>query len=144
MGKTYAFSEVTLTLSHPSLGTISTNGMGLGQVTVNMRSDRSSVTVAQDGTVVTNKIKDESGQLTLQILQNSSAHRTLKQWWTYLVQAPASEWADIKAVITSKSTGEQSICNSGAMVKLPDDQYGNEAQLIDWTFLFQYIDRNLV
>lgn len=143
MAKTYSFQEVEVTLSHPSLGIVSTNGLGLGSVSLSMATDKATASVAADGVTIINKIKDEHGNLDLEIQQTSEAHKDLKRWSNYLKTAPASEFALIKAVVTSKSTGEQDICSGGAIIKNPDKSYGAEVSSITWGLLFAEIQQNI-
>lgn len=141
--KTYSFQEVEVTLSHPSLGIITTNGLGIGSVSVNMATDRASASVASDGAVVINKIEDKHGTVELEIQQTSDVHTSLKKWWSYLETASSSEFAKIKTVVTNKSTGEQDICTNGAIVKHPDSQYGAEVGSFTWSFLHSKIQKNI-
>ena len=147
--KTYSFSDVNLTLSHPSLGQISTNGMGLGTIQVSMRTDRSSIEVASDGTPVVSKIKDRTGTLAVTLLKlhqdrTSDLNNNLRKWYNYLESAATSEWSLIKAVITSKQTGDQDIMNGGSIVKLPDKSFEQTAGNITWNFLFADVTQNTI
>lgn len=142
--KTYSFSDVNLTLSHPSLGQISTNGMGLGTIQVSMRTDRTSVEVASDGTPVVSKIKDRTGTLAVTAQQTSDLNNNLRKWYNYLESAATSEWSLIKAVITSKQTGDQDIMNGGSIVKLPDKSFEQTAGNITWNFLFADVTQNTI
>ena len=143
MGKTYSFQEVEVTLSHPSLGVISTNGLGVGSVSVNMATETATASVASDGNVIINKIKDTHGNVELSIQQTSDVHKDLKRWKNYLDSAPTSEYALIKTVVTSKSTGEQDICTGGAIAKLPDKSFGSEVSEVSWSILCTDIKQNL-
>ena len=144
MPKTYSFSDVNLTLSHPSLGQLSVNGMGLGSVQVSMRTDRSQIEVAYDGTPVVSKIKDRTGTLALNVQQTSELNTNLKKWYNYLESAATSEWSLIKAVLTDKTTGVQDIMNGGSIVKLPDKTYEATAGQITWNFLFADVTQNTI
>lgn len=140
--KVYSFSDTILTLSHPSLGQLSTNGMGMGEISVQMRTDRSQIDVAADGTPVVSKIKDQTGTMTLSVQQISDLHTSLKRWFNYLENAEASEWSLIKAVLTSKQTGEQDIMTGGSITKHPDKTFASTAGNITWSFLFANIVQN--
>ena len=142
MVKTYSFSDVYLTLSHPSLGQISTNGMGMGNITKSMRTDRSQIDVAADGTPVVSKIKDSTGTLEFQAQQISALHNALKRWFNYLVAAPTSEWAMIKAVLISEPTNEQDIFTGGCFLKHPDTSYEATAGMVTWSILFAEVTQN--
>lgn len=142
--KVYSFSDVILTLSHPSLGQVSSNGMGMGSISKTMRTDRSQIDVAADGVPVISKIKDGSGQLQVTVQQISDINTTLKKWYNYLSGdgTPTSEWAQISAVLTSRNTEEQDVFRGGAFVKIPDTNYQAQADNVTWTFLFADIVQN--
>ena len=142
MIKTYSFSDVNITFSHPSLGQVSANGMGLGSIQLSMRTDRSVIEVAADGTPIVSKVKDKTGTLALQVQQISDINTILKKWFNYLESAPTSEWSLMKCVITSKNTGDQDILNGGSIVKLPDRSYEQTAGNITWNFLFAEVTQN--
>lgn len=142
MAKTYSFSDVVLTLSHSSLGSLSTNGMGLGQISVSMSADKTSINVASDGTPVVTKIKNETGSLSIQCQQTSEVHLQLKRWLNYLTNAPTNEWSNINAVLTSKQTGEQDVFSGGSITKHPDITYDTEAGSVTWTLQFANITQN--
>lgn len=144
MAKTYSFSDVTLTLSHPSLGQISTNGMGLGNIQVSMRTDRSSIDVSADGTPVVSKIKDRTGQLQIQVQQTSDLNSNLKRWYNYLEFAETAEWAKIKGVITSRQTGEQHVMTGGSFTKIPDISYESNSGNVTWQLLFADVTQNVI
>ncbi len=140
--KTYSFSDTVLTLSHPSLGQLSTNGMGMGNINISMRTDRSQIDVAADGTPVVSKIKDQTGTMSLSVQQISDLHTSLKRWFNYLENADASEWALIKAVLTSKQTGEQDVMTGGSITKHADKTFEQTAGNVTWSFLFANIVQN--
>lgn len=141
---TYSFSDVSLTLSHPSLGVISTNGMGLGSISKSMSTDKTQIDVAADGTAVTSKIKNNTGSLALQCQQNSALHQKLKTWLNYLTNAQTSEWALIKAVLTSTQTGEQDIFTGGSIPKHADVEYGSTIGMVTWNFVFAEVVQNKI
>jgi hypothetical protein len=140
--ETYSFSDVALTLSHPSLGQVSTQGAGLGSISVSMRTDRTQIDVAADGNPVTSKIKDRTGTLEIQMQQTSNIHGTLKKWFNYLENAATSEWAQITGVLSSNATSEQTIFSGGSMVKHPDVSYEATAGNVTWGFMFAQVTQN--
>ena len=142
--KTYSFADTTLTLSHPSLGQISTIGMGMGSISKTMRTDRTQIDVAADGTPIVSKIKDRTGSIELQVQQISDLHTQLKKWYNYMKAAPASEWAQMKAVLSSTQTEEQDVFTGGAFVKIPDTSYETTAGNVSWTIMFADITQNTI
>lgn len=142
MANTYSFTECIVTLNHPSLGTLSTNGLGMGSVTVNNEGVRASKNVASDGNVIINKIKDRSGIVTLSIQQVSDLQADLIKWFNYLEIADASEWAKIVINVNSISTKENHVCTGCAMQKIPNKEYSAEASNVSWDFICSDIQNN--
>lgn len=132
--QTYSFQEVTLVLSHPDLGQIVMDGDGVGTISIDMSNDRTDSDIGADGTVVVNKIRDRRGAMSLSCFNTSSLHSKLKTWYNYLEQADAAAWAGITATVKSKSTDESTRCKGVAFTKLPKEEYGQKATLVEWPF----------
>ena len=64
---TYAFEDLSVTLSHPSVGQFLFQGTGIGSITFAMANDSSSHDVAADGSVMTSKIKAGNGTVTISV-----------------------------------------------------------------------------
>ena len=141
---TYAFTDCSLILSHPSLGMLTLAGKGLGSVSINMTGDRTTMDVAADGRVMTSKIKDRRATAAVQIQQTSEANKDLLKWYNYLESAPASEWAQASGVFNSPQTGEQFVLNEVAFQKLPDRSYQAQGQLQTWNLMIADCQENTI
>lgn len=141
---TYAFTDCSLILSHPSLGMLTLTGKGLGSVSINMTGDRTTMDVAADGRVMTSKIKDRRATAAVQIQQTSEANKDLLKWYNYLESAPASEWAQASGVFNSPQTGEQFVLNEVAFQKLPDRSYQAQGQLQTWNLMIADCQQNTI
>ena len=64
---TYSFSDVSLVLSHPSVGKCTITGEGVGSVTVSRANDNTQHDVAADGSVMVSKIHTKNGTIAIAI-----------------------------------------------------------------------------
>lgn len=142
--KTYSFSECTLTLSHTSLGRVSTDGAGMGKISLKYSADRTSIDVAADGVPIVTKIKNRTGSLSIDVQQISTLHTTLKKWLNYLTNASTKEWAGIYGTLTSKTTNEQFILTGVAITKHPDMSYETSAGSVTWDFQVAEVTSNVI
>jgi hypothetical protein len=132
---TYSFSDASLVIKHPSLGTITVTGQGIGTVNFNMVGDRTVQDVAADGRVMTSKIKDRRATFALQIQQDSEVNQSLLRWFNYLEAATTSEWARMTGMFIIPGSAEKYSFTNGAFQKLPDRTYGAQGQLQGWTLM---------
>ena len=82
---TYSFEDTTLTISHPSVGTYSAYGTGIGQLTVAMSNDITAHDVAADLAVVVSKMPKNNGTVALEVLQSSDFNAWLKKYYNYVM-----------------------------------------------------------
>lgn len=144
MQKVYSFQEVSVTLSHPSLGVLSTNSAGVGTIRVDMATDRTDKQVGADGVVVLSKIRDRSGGCSLSIFNTSELHKSLKKWFNYLEQADASEWGGISVSVSSRSTSESFKCTGTAFTMLPSGEFDATAKQVTWDFISADVQQNVI
>lgn len=144
MQKVYSFQEVSVTLSHPSLGVLSANSAGVGTIRVSLAADRTDKQVGADGVVVLSKIRDRSGSCSVSIFNTSEFHKTLIKWFNYLEQAEASEWGGVSISVSSRSTNEGFKCTGVAFTKLPDGEYDTTAKQVAWDFIVADVQQNVI
>lgn len=143
--KVFSFQEVSVTLSHPSLGVLPSNSSGgIGTIKVGMATDRTDKQVGSDGVVVLSKIRDRSGSFSISIFNTCDMHKGLKKWFNYLEQADASEWGLISTTLTSKSTNEAYKLTGVAFTKLPDGEYATTANQITWDFIVADVQQDVI
>ena len=133
---TYSFTDVNATISHPSYGSYSIQGEGVGEMTVTKLTDRSVHDVASDGSIMTSKIAGNNGQLIINAQQTSPMHKWLQGMFNYLWQADTGEWAQISCTIEAPKMGKQHYCSGGAFLKEADQPYQAQGQRLAWTLLF--------
>ncbi len=78
MHSTYSFSDITATISHPSYGSYSLQGEGIGDMTISKTTDRSAHDVAADGHIMVSKIAGNNGSVTMNAQQTSGLHNSYK------------------------------------------------------------------
>ncbi len=132
---TYAFEDLSVVLSHPSVGQFVFQGTGLGSITFGMANDSSAHDVASDGSVMTSKIKAGNGTVTISVQQTSQANAFLRKMFNYLYTAPSSEWAQISLMAESKVMGVTHTATNMSFQKKPDGAYQQTGQQISWAFL---------
>lgn len=132
---TYSFDEIALTLKHKQLGTITTDGQGVGEITFSFNNARTLPDVASDGTTVFSKIRDRLATVTVTVLQGSPLHDDLQRWFNYLETTSANRWATTTGVLKSTPTGEEATLNGVAFERPADRAYGARAQYMTWTLL---------
>lgn len=132
---TYSFDEIAFTLKHPQLGTLSTDGMGVGEITFNWSDARTLADVASDGTTVFSRIRTRLSSVAITVLQTSELHTELQRWFNYLESSAASRYATSTGILRSKPTSEEATLNGVAFERPADRSYGSRAAYMTWTFL---------
>lgn len=138
---TYSFTDVVATISHPSYGSYSIQGEGIGDMTITKSTDRSVHDVASDGSIMTSKVAGNNGTVAINAQQTSSLHEWLQGLFNYLWQADTSEWAQISCTIEAPKMGKSFYCTGGAFTKEPDEPFQAQGQRVAWTLLFADIQR---
>jgi len=107
---TYSFEDVSCSLVHDSVGSVSTTGAGIGSITTTMSTDRTVHDVAADGSVMVSKVAGKNGAIALVVQQTSDLHKWLIKWYNYVDLADSSEWAGMNITIKSKNLGDSTVC----------------------------------
>jgi hypothetical protein len=131
----YSFLDLSGVISHPTGGTFSFTGEGVGQVTVTMSSERSAIDVAADGSVMISKMAGNNGTLSIQAQQSSVLHKYLLTMYNKLIFAAPLEWAQAAALLRNVTDGTSHILTGVCFQKLPDKPYGKQGQMVTWTLL---------
>ena len=140
MVKTYSFSDVSFSMHHPSIGSYSAIGEGIGDFTVSYANSRTAQDVAADGSVMTSKIKAKHGTVALNILQTSDMEDYLEKWWKYIEVADSSEYTLMTITIQSTTMGINIVCSGVAPEKPADKPFQAQGQRMSWTLMAENID----
>lgn len=135
MFKTYSFEDVTVSFSHPSVGTASTSGAGVGTISIVKSNDDTVHDVAADGAVMISKIAGKNGSIAITVQQVSDFNKFMLKWYNYVKQANASEWASASVTINSANLGDSSICTGVSPQKLADRPYQSQGQQVTWNLM---------
>jgi hypothetical protein len=132
---TYSFMDVSVSISHPSVGKYSAVGEGIGSINISMANDRTAHDVSGDGSVMVSKIRARNGSIVFSIQQTSSFNRWLTKWYNFLEGAPTDVYADTSIVIRAPKMGELTTLKGVSPQKLPDKPYQVQGQNVSWTLL---------
>lgn len=136
---TYAFEDVNCVISHPSVGSYSFNGQGVGSVTVALANDTTQHDVAADGSVMASKVKTANGTLTLSMQQSSAGSIFLRKLNRYLNTAPSSEWTRAVCLVTAKDQGVNITCSGVSPQKTPDAAFAQAGAQVSFAYMAQNI-----
>lgn len=135
MYKTYSFEDVTVSCSHPSVGTSSSTGAGMGSISIAKANDDTAHDVAADGTVMVSKLAGKNGTLSLTMQQVSDFHKWLLKCYNYVKQANASEWATMNITIKSNNLNDNTVCTGVSFQKLADRGYEAQGKSVTWNLM---------
>ena len=136
---TYAFEDVALVFSHPSKGSLTLTGAGVGSVTVSRANDVSAQDVAADGSVMTSKIQTRNGTITINVQQTSEGANWLRKLNQYLEVAASDEWTQAVATIASKEMDIDISCTGVSPQKTPDVALQSNGEQTAFAYLCQTI-----
>ena len=142
MTSVYSFADVSLVLSHPSVGQFTFTGAGLGSVGIAYATANTVHDVAADGSVMISKVIANNGSMAINIQQTSEAQLWLKKWYNYIKAAPTSEWARASAVLRIPATNETFNMSNVSPEKRPDAAYQQTGQQVAWNLLCGNITEN--
>ena len=138
---TYSFTDINATISHPSYGSYTIQGEGIGDLTISKATDRTSHDVASDGSIMVSKIAGNNGNININAQQTSSLHTFLQGMFNYLWLAETNEWAQISVTVKAVNMGKTYFATGGAFIKEPDEPFQAQGQRVSWNLLFADIQR---
>lgn len=132
---TYSFDDVNFVVSHPSFGSYTAFGAGLGSIKVTMTTDNTKHDVAADGSVMVSKVMGQNGTLELSIQQVSEFHHWLLRLYNYLYSTGASEWASATAYIRSPFMGDLVFATGVSFKIRAEIPFEADGQQVTWDLL---------
>ncbi|WP_021168767.1 hypothetical protein SOV_04770 [Sporomusa ovata DSM 2662] len=134
---TYSFLDLTGVISHPSLGSFTLTGKGVGEITISMANDKTSHEIGIDGAILATQVPGNNGTLILSIQQTSALNNWLLKWANYLQneQTPRNEWLMTTILIKSKSLKIEHKIAGVSPQKIPDSQYQAQGQRVTWVLM---------
>ncbi len=138
---TYSFTDINATISHPSYGSYTIQGEGIGDLSISKVTDRSVHDVAADGNIMVSKVAGNNGNVAINAQQTSTLHNWLQGLFNYVWSADTSEWAEISLTVTAPKMSKTFYCTGGSFVKEPDEPFQSQGQRVNWSILFTDIQR---
>lgn len=137
MGRIYAYSfaDTEVTINHPSYGSYSAYGTGIGTLSVSYTNDITTHEVSADAAVVVSKSVKKNGTVTFDILQASDFNTWLKGFVNFLESATTSEFASATIVIRNRSSNDNYTCTGVSHQKRPDNSLQSTAQNRQWIMM---------
>lgn len=137
MGKhtTYSFLDLAGAISHPSVGPYVFTGEGVGEVNLNMTTDRSVHDVAADGVVMVSKIAGNNGTVNIICQQTSNLHKWLLKYYNAVIADDTSLWAAGAMVLRNVSDGTSHMVTGLSFTKKADKSYQSQGQRVTWAFM---------
>jgi hypothetical protein len=136
---TYAFEDVALVFSHPSKGSLTLTGAGIGSVTVARANDVTAHDLAADGSVMTSKIQARNGTVAINVQQTSEGANWLRKLNQYLEVAASTEWTQSVCTIASKEMDVDISCTGVSPQKTPDAAFASQGEQTSFVYMCQTI-----
>lgn len=144
MATTYSFGDISLVLQHPTFGSYTAMGEGLGSITVSMANDVSYQDLAADGAVMTSKVKADNGTVQLVAQQTSSLNKFLTNLYNFVKTAPAAEWEGLSMLVKAPTIEQTTDIQRMSFQKFADKPYQQQGQQVTWSFLAASIQHGTV
>jgi hypothetical protein len=137
---TYSFKDLTLVLNDPDGGSFLAFGqIGIGELTVEMSSERSSAQVASDGTVMGSAMPGDNGQFVIQAQQTSIIHQYLLNTYNLKKanydQGNVANWFGMTVYALNKLDGSFHQGKGVGFTKIPNKPYAAQGQNVTWTLI---------
>lgn len=144
MSKTYAFQNITATLSGSGVSVNLGYGAAVSGegITVAPTGDRNTMSIGADGSAMHSLHADRSGTVTVRLQKTSPANAILQTAMNYQMNNPAAHGSNT-IVIRDHVTGDQISASSVAFKGPPTITYAVEGGGNEWTFHAGFIDQVL-
>lgn len=132
---TYAFINLVGAITGPN-GNIQIGagaGVDEGGITVSMRSDRNTLTIAADGTGMNVLHSDTSASVTVRLLKTSPINQQLQAMYD-ADSSSSALWGQNNITFRDSVRGDHVTCKGVAFKKMPDIGWGKEGPNNDWAF----------
>lgn len=131
----YSFEDTSLVINHPSFGSFSAYGTGIGSIEVSYTNDVTTHDVAADLAVIVSKSVKKNGNITLDVLQTSELNSWLTRWANYIENAPTSQFAVTNLTVKNTTTGEQWNCTGVSHQKKSGGSFKSTAETKQWVLM---------
>ena len=132
----YSLPDVRAVLSHPDIGTANLHQCGRGKMVISAAGDLTSHTTTADGYVVVNRLKSTSGQITIEVPQNSLGDWFLRRWASWQKGCRDVQRLALGSLVVEDKPGNFSIvCTGVTLQKMPDRTYDKTSGNLTYTLL---------
>lgn len=142
IGVSYSFKDLVGVLTNPTVGVsfpLTGGNIGLGQVTIEMTTDRTVHDLASDGTIMPSYIAGDNGLVTIEVQQTSLLHKALLSLYNTLVTAANLDdvigWAATRLSFRTLNDGTTHTCTGVSFSKVPGKVYQAQGQKITWQLM---------
>ena len=137
---TYSFLDLALAMDDPDVGPFTRAGeQGFGELIITMTTERSTHTVAADGTVLVTYIAGTNGTADIRVQQTSEIHTYLLNWantkFALADSGNVSTFAGMSFTARNLVDGTQHVCQGVTPSKIPDKPYGAQPQELTWRLM---------
>lgn len=132
---TYSFTDLAGALTHPDVGDYIFSGEGIGEINIEMATEKTAHDVAADGAVMISKIAGENGTIAIQCQQTSPLHKYLLNWYNDIINADASVWAAMSASLRNVVDGTSHFVTGISPQKRAGKVYQKQGQNVTWTLM---------
>ena len=136
MGITYSFKDIDATLVSPSANISLGYGSGVaeGGITIEMASDRNTMTIGTDGQGMHSLHVDRSGHVTIRLLQTSPYNSVLQDLYDSQTQQGASAWGQNTITIRNVQSQDITTATQCAFKRKPTITYQKDGTMLEWQF----------
>lgn len=135
MFNTYSFSGMTMVLDSP-IGPFILNGVGIGELQIEMEGDKTAHEKAADGTIMVSKIAGNNAILNISCQQTSLLHKFLLMWYNTLDADPTGIlWAATVGTFVSITDGVSGNFLGVSPQKRAPQPYQAQGQMVRWPLM---------
>jgi len=145
---TYSFKDLLGVFTHPLAGGFPLVGnIGMGQVGIDMTTEKTAQDVSADGTVQVTYIAGDNGVVTIECQQTSNLHKFLLTWFNIINLAASqnddvSNWANASLTLQNRVDGTGHQCTGGSPAKIPTKTYAAQGGKVTWSIPFANIQNS--
>ena len=110
-------------------------GKGIGDFTISMAQDRTSMESSADGNIMISKIAGNQGSLAINLQQVSDAHKFLLAMYNELILSPPALWAQGAGIARCLSDNTSHTFTGLCFQKLGDKGYEKQGKMVSWPLL---------
>lgn len=141
---TYSFLSVQATLSGPGVLCSLANGAGASDegVSFKMSGDKNTMTPGADGSIMNSLHAAKNGEVTVSLLKTSPINAILMQAYNQQTSNPALHGQNTLS-LRDTFRGDVAVARQVAFKKLPDNVWGKDGAMLEWSFDAGFIDETL-